>query len=310
MSNGNRHTMYYVPEASYGVTPLTPAFKYLRHNTTTLAQAKNTLQSAEIRPNRQIVDFRMGTGQAGGNVVSELAYGDFDDALEALFMGTWTDDVLKIGNTRRSFSMLRRFEDMDAAAPNNKKVQRFYGMEFNTMDLQVTTEAIVQMTMGMVGKGMELSATNPVGATIGNPGTNLAMDSFTGVITENGVDIAVITEIALKLENGIEPRYVVGSRDSIRPSSQKATVTGTITAFFEDSYLLEKFINEETSDIEFTLMDGINGNGLKFSIPRVKYTGGQTDVSGDGAITIPMPFQATYDPTTDTTLSITRIPKA
>lgn len=309
MANGNRHTMYYTPEVSYGVTPNTPAFKYLRHNTTTLALAKNTLQSEEIRPNRQIVDFRMGTGQTGGNVVSELAYGDFDDILEALMMGTWADDVLKIGNTRRSFSILRRFEDMVGIAPNNKAVQLYTGMEANTLALQVTTEAIVQLTMGMVGKGMSLAAANPVGAALGAPGTGLAMDSFTGTITENGQAIAVITEIQLNLENGIEPRFVVGSRESIRPSSAKATVTGQLTAYFEDSYLLEKFVNEETSNIEFTLMDGVDGNGLKFTIPRVKYTGGQTDVSGDGAITIPLPFQATYEPNADTTLTITRIPK-
>lgn len=310
MANGNRHSLYYVPETTYGVTPATPAFKYFRHNTTTLALAKNTLQSEEIRPDRQIVDFRMGTGQTGGEVVSELAYGDFDDMLEALMMGTWTTNVLKVGTTRRSFTMLRRFEDLAGASPNNKNVQILTGMELNTMSLQVTTEAIVQMTMGFVGQDMKLAAANPTGATLAAAGTGLAMDSFTGTITEGGMAIAVITEIQLQVENGIEPRYVVGSRSSIRPSSGRCTVTGQITAYFEDSYLLEKYINETTSNIEFTLMDGVGGNGIKFTLPRIKYTGGQTDVGGTGPITIPLPFQATYDATSGTTLAITRVPKA
>lgn len=310
MSNGSRHGLYLVPEVVYGTTPATPQFDYYRHNTTTLAVAKNTLQSEEIRPNRQITDFRMGTQQGAGNVVSELAYGAFDKVFEALMLGTWANDVVKIGTTRRSFSILRMFDDLGTVAPNNKKCQLYTGMEANTLQLSVTTEAINQITVGWVGKGMTLSATPPVGSVLGDPSNTAGMDSFTGAITEGGQAIAVITEIQLNLENGIEARYVVGSRNSIRPSLGTAQVSGQITAYFEDSYLLEKYINEQTSNIEFTLTDGEGGNAYKFTLPKIKYTGGNTDVGGQGPITITLPFTATYDGTSDTTLSITRIPDA
>lgn len=310
MSNGSRHGLYLAPEMVYGTTPATPSFDFYRHNTTTLAAVKNTLQSEEIRPNRQISDFRMGTQQAAGNVVSELAFGSFDQVLEALMLGTWNSDSVRIGTTRRSFSILRVFDDLDGAAPNNKKCQLFTGMEANTLSLAVTTEAINQITVGWVGKGMALSATPPVDATLGVPADTAGMDSFTGTITEGGQAIAVITEIQINLENGIEPRYVVGSRNSIRPSLGVARVSGQVTAYFEDSYLLEKYINEQTSNIEFTLTDGEGGNAYKFTLPKIKYTGGNTDVGGQGSITIVLPFTATYDGTSDTTMMITRIPDA
>ena len=308
MSNGSRHGLYLVPEAAYGTTPASPQFDYYRHNTTTLAVAKNTLQSEEIRPNRQITDFRMGTQQGAGNVVSELAYGAFDKVFEALMLGTWASNAVKIGTTRRSFSILRVFDDLGTAAPNNKKYQLYTGMEANTLQLSVTTEAINQITVGWVGKGMSLSATPPEGAVLGRPSNTAGMDSFTGTITEGDRPIAVITEIQLNLENGIEARYVVGSRSSIRPSLGTAQVSGQITAYFEDSYLLEKYINEQTSNIKFTLTDGEGGNAYKFMLPKIKYTGGNTDVGGQGPITITLPFTATYDGASDTTLSITRIP--
>lgn len=310
MSNGSRHGLYLVPETAYGTTPATPAFDFYRHNTTTLAAVKNTLQSEEIRPNRQLADFRMGTQQGAGNVVSELAFGSFDKVIEALMLGTWDSDTVRIGTTRRSFSILRVFDDLDGVAPNNKKCQLFTGMEANTLSLAVTTEAINQITVGWVGKGMSLSATPPVGATLGTPDDTAGMDSFTGTITEGGQSIAVITEIQINLENGIEPRYVVGSRNSIRPSLGVAQVSGQVTAYFEDSYLLEKYINEQTSNIEFTLTDGEGGNAYKFTLPKIKYTGGNTDVGGQGSITIVLPFTATYDGTSDTTMMITRIPDA
>ena len=310
MANGSRHGLYLVAEVTSGTTPATPSMKFYRHNSTTLAVAKNTLQSEEIRPNRQIVDFRMGTQQAAGEVVSELSYGSFDEVLEALLMGTWAANVLTVGSTRRSFSILRTFDDLEGTSPNNKKCQLFTGMEANTLSLTVSTEAINQISVNWVGKGMSMSATAPTGAVLAAPTDTAGMDSFTGTITEGGTSIAVITELTLSMENGIEPRYVVGSRNSIRPSLGMCNVSGQVTAYFEDSYLLEKYINETTSNIEFTLTDGEGGNAYKFTIPKLKYTGGNTDISGQGPVTIVLPFTATYDGTAATTLIVTRIPKA
>ena len=62
MANGSRHSMRYVAEATYGTTPATPAFKPIRHTSTTLGLSKESLQSEEIRDDRQIADFRHGAG--------------------------------------------------------------------------------------------------------------------------------------------------------------------------------------------------------------------------------------------------------
>ena len=45
MADGSRHSMAQVKETVYGVIPATPAFKAIRHNSTTLATAINTIQS-------------------------------------------------------------------------------------------------------------------------------------------------------------------------------------------------------------------------------------------------------------------------
>lgn len=98
------------------------------------------------------------------------------------------------------------------------------------------------------------------------------------------------------------------SKESIKPSIGRCKVTGQISAYFEDSYLLDKFINEASSSLVFTLTDGEAGNAMKFTIPKIKYTGGQPDVGDEGPITLSMPFQALLDPGTDATLKIERIP--
>ena len=116
MANGSRHSMRYVAESTYGQTPATPAFKPIRHTGTTLGLSKESLQSEEIRSDRQIADFRHGAYQVGGDINIELSYGSFDKLLEAVLCGTWQidspaagTDRLKAGTVRRSFTIERFF---------------------------------------------------------------------------------------------------------------------------------------------------------------------------------------------------------
>lgn len=387
MADGSRHSMRMVPEVAYGVTPNTPVFKPVRHTGTTLGLTKDSLQSEEIRDDRQIADFRHGARQTGGDISIELSFGSFDDILEATLMGSWIPDSttgkislsatatgvtrtagdftaegfvigdtvtlsgfteagnsglfkvatvaaltltltplsgqvqevetaaidrvvetvrgkLKAGTIRRSFTLERYFGDIQAS---DKPFHRFSGVEFNSLALAINANAMITGTVGVVGKEMSLDTTMLVGATYGQPTTTSPLDSFTGTLKESGTTIAVITEIQLTLENGLDPRFVVGSKSTIRPSVGRSNVTGQVTAYFENSTLLEKFINETESSIEFDLPDGA-GNNLKFIIPRIKYNGGQPDVQGEGPITLSMPFQSILDSVTGTNIILERNP--
>lgn len=90
MSDAARHAAYYVPEVTYGTTPATPALKRIRHVGMTLGVQRGSLQSEELRPDRQIADFRLGAISVAGDINTELSFGSFDDFLEAVLLGTWT----------------------------------------------------------------------------------------------------------------------------------------------------------------------------------------------------------------------------
>lgn len=304
MADGSRHSMAQVKETVYGEIPATPAFKAIRHNTTTLATAINTIQSEELRDDRNQTDLRHGTRAVGGEIVSELSFGSLDDQLEALLCGTWNADSLVNGVVRRSFSLFRNFKDVDSS---KLPYFTYVGCEYNTMTLSISTEAIVAVNFGIVGANqLEPSSTVPTGATFGDPSTTEPMDSFSGSIKEGGVESAVVTEIELSIENGIAPRYVVGSKKSIKQSIGKFKVSGTLTAYFEDATLIGKYLREEASSLEITVTDGMPDNQYTFLLPKIKFTGGQPDVGGEGPITLSMPFTASYDPSILGTLKITR----
>ena len=205
---------------------------------------------------------------------------------------TSTSDVLKAGTTRRSFSFLRHFTDLDNAT---KPWHVFTGVEINTLNLTLQPNAIVGITFGVLGQAMSAPATAaPSGSTYVAANDNDVMDCFSGVIRENGSTIAVVTEQTLTLENGLEARFVIGSDTTIRPSIQRSNLTANITTYFEDSTLLEKFINETESSEYFTLED-FDGNQYVFILPRIKYNGGQPDTQGQGPITVSLPIQALRD---------------
>lgn len=387
MANGSRHSMRYIAESTYGTTPATPAFKPIRHTSTTLGLSKESLQSEEIRDDRQIADFRHGAYQVGGDMNIELSFASFDDLLEAVLLGTWTatkttgaqsfsatvgtvvrsagsfltdgfavNDVvinsgftnagnngrfrisaltatvmtltalegqtmvveaaaagrqvnslraiLKAGTVRRSFTVERFFGDILTI---DKPYHRFTGVEFNTLALAISANAMITGTLGVLGQNMTTDTAIVAGATYAAPTTTSPLDSFTGTLNEAGTPIAVITEIQLNVENGLEARFVVGSKASIRPSIGRSNCSGQITAYFENSLLLDKFINETESNIVFELPDGA-GNKYIFTLPRIKYNGGQPDVEGEGTITLSLPFQALLNAATSTNIQIERVP--
>lgn len=304
MADGSRHSLYMVLEATYGTTPASPALSTIRHTGTTLGLAKDSLQSAELRSDRQIADFRHGAKQINGDISIELSYGSFDVILEALLGGTWTTNVLKAGTVRRSYTLERFFSDMQAA---DKNYHVFKGVEFNTLALQINANAMVTGTLGVIGQSVVGQTTQLTGATFPAVSTTSPFDTFTGTIQEAGGAIAVVTELSLNVDNGMAARFVVGSDQTIRPSIGRSNLTGQVTVYFESSTMLDKFWNETESSIQFDLTDKAN-NKYTVLIPRIKYTGGKPDVANEGPITLAMPFQALLHSASSTNIQITRAP--
>lgn len=302
MSDSARHNLYAIAEATYGTTPAKPSMFHIRHTACSLGLSKGSTVSAELRADRQISDFRHGNRQIGGDIGIELSYGTFDTLLAAVLLGAWDADVLKSGVTRQSFSLLRHFSDLSGAA---NPYHLFKGVEFNRLSLTMTPGGIVTAQLGAIGQDMAVAAATPTDAVLGDPTTAPVFDSFTGTLTEGGGASAVVTELTLTLENGLEPRFVLFNDKTLLPAIGRSNLTGQLTVFFEDSAMLDKFINETESALVATLTDSL-GNEYEFNVPRLKYSGGQPDVSGQGAITLAMPFQALYDDGAESNLVITR----
>ena len=300
IATGSRHNLSYVVESTFGTTPSSPGFTPIRHTGTTLGLSKDAVESEELREDRQVAHFRHGNKSVTGDINFELSYGGLDELLEATLCGSWATNVLKAGVTRRSYTVERHHTDIS-------KFLRSTGCQFNTMSLSVAPNSMVTGSFGIIGAGFTSSSSALGSATYSAETTTAPFDSFSGSITEGGSAIAIITALELNVDNGMEALYVVGSADTLLPSIGKSSITGSVTAYFEDTTLMDKFVNETSSAIQFTLTDAL-GNDYIVLLPNIKYNSGNPEVSGPGAITLTLDFVALYNASDASQIKITRVP--
>lgn len=305
MGDATRNTLYYVQESSYGVTPSSdPTLKYLRNTAGDISLAKDTFASEELYGDRQMRHFRHGAQTVTNEITGEMSASTYDDLLEAALSGTWSTDVLKVGTTKRSFSIIKHYGDLSSV---DKPYHISTGVTFTGLNLTVPLNGIV--TAGFPVLGRDLTAYSDLSAlgtpTLGTPETTEPFNGLVGAITEGGSSIAILTEISLTLDNGTSAKHVLGGEGkTLQPSQGMSNLTGTITAYFPNSTLFEKFKNETGSSLSFVLTDPA-GNTYTFLIPNLKYTDGAVSRSNNDNV-ISLPFQALYDETTGTNLQITR----
>lgn len=208
-------------------------------------------------------------------------------------------DRVSVGTTLSTFTIEKALEDIG-------DYLRFTGMAVNGLSLSVQPNAMVTGSLAFVGRGVTVEAgaldATPTAAPTASP-----FDGFTGSILEGGSAITVVTGIEFSLDNGIEPNFVLMSDIAAALTDGRANITGTVTTYVEDATMLSKFVDETESSLQFTLVDSA-GNSYRFTFPRVKYSGADLPVSGEGPIVSSMPFQALYDATAGTALIIDRAP--
>lgn len=220
--------------------------------------------------------------------------------------GTIVNRALKVGVTPKSFSI----ED---AATDIAQFRLFTGMTVDKAAISIKPNAMVTATFGMVGKDMTISATS-LDPTKDPSSLNQPFDSYSGSLSIGNAGaamtaVALITGIDFSISNAVTPTFVVGSASTPQLEFGMATVEGTITAYFEDATLINRFINETTSAFQVTVNDPTGLSNYTFHFPRVKINGAAVPVDGPtGSRIITLPFVALYDTNENTNIEIIRNP--
>ena len=298
-AQGSRSSLSFIVESAFGTTPA-GNFTNLPFSTHSLNLTKDRVAGNDIQADRMPRVDRHGNRQVSGDISVDLRDADYDAFLESAMLNTWATNVLKVGTAPKFFSVEDYAADIDQA-------RLFTGLSVSTMGISLAPNQMVTTTFGMVGKDMTIGALQKTQDVASGAAP---FDAYSGDVSIGNVGgaapVAIVTALDFTLTNSFAPTFVIG--DASAPSLEygRAEVEGTLTAYFENANLINRFINETETEIEVSVDDPTGANSYTFTFPRVKINSADVGVDGPTSRMISMSFVALYDVTEGTNLKITR----
>ena len=305
MSEASAHKLSYSVETVRGTTNATPVFVSLPDTRTSVALVKDTLATERLSGDRFPAAPRTGASTVAGEVPVDLSYDTYNPFIESALQGTFnggSTNIALAGTTRKSFSLLREFSDIAA-----DQFLLYSGCEVNTWSLSAAANGLAKSTFAFLGRDAAAPATVDPATSYTAASTTEPFDTFSGEMKIDGVASCIVTDYTININNGLEAKYSVGCEGSEDPSVSQSVVDGSITVYLEDMTLYKKFINDTSLALSLKLMDS-NNDYMLINIPNAVISSGtQPDVSGDGAIMLPISFTAHYDAGVGSHISVTSL---
>ena len=300
-AQGSRSSLSYIVESTFGTTP-TGNFTSLPFSTHGINLSKDRVAGTDIQADRMPRHDRHGNKQVSGEIVADLREADFDPFLESAMLSPFSGNVLKVGTTPKFFSLEDYAADIDQS-------RVFTGCTVSTMGVSIAPNQMVTTTFGIVGKDMSISATEK---TLTAASNNSPFDAYSGSLSIGNTGgtpsaSAIITSMDFTLNNSFAPTFVVGSDSAPQLEVGRAEVEGTISAYFENEVLINRFLNETETELDVTVGDGTNT--MNFNFPRCKINSADVGVDGPTSRVITLSFVSLYDGAVggeETNLKITR----
>lgn len=307
MATGAARRLAIIAEATYGAgVPATPTLDTAVIRSGGPKLDTDTLEDDSIRGDFQRQGVRTGARKGSFSLQTWLRYGAYDTWLEALLGGTWTNNVLGTGTTRRSFAMEEYFGDLGSA---DKDYHRWDGCEFSKLAMQVANNQLVSANFDGLCRNLTPADAAIANSTYSAASTNPPFAFKDATFTIGGTGSSIITSWSLNIDRQLQPRYTANGVYSLRPDSKVIKVNGNIEVWLDvgAGALRDAWLAETQRSLGLSLLDPL-GNTLLIAVPALRFTSGSPDVKGDGSIPVSLGFEAYYDSVSSSQLTITRTP--
>ena len=304
-AQNSRPQISYITEVTYGTTPATPTMIAIPVNTFNLVLEKGVIEDNGLYPDEQIRTIRQGDRMVSGEMAVDLRETDFDPFLEAAMRSAWSTNTLKVGTTPKYFTMEHGSLDIN-------QYQVFTGVTVNTLGISVSAgdNNPIAATFGLMGRDMNALSGTTIADTLTAASGNEPFDHYAG----NGLRIAdtggaladfCVSSFELNIDRGYEARYCIGDNATKAPIAGMANISGSLTAYFENANLVNRFLNETNTALQ--LQVGKGSDIMTFLLPKVKFMSAGTPLSSNtGAKFVEIEFTAQYDTVEASSLTITR----
>ncbi|QHF03340.1 hypothetical protein N015_13350 [Pseudomonas asturiensis] len=272
MSSGAKVNSYLIPEVTPGVTPTTGSWDTLRLTGNTLSPTVNTQASDEITDSRVSQGSVATSTDIQGDLTAELSYGSFDKLFEAAFYGTWTGNVLTVGDTRRTFTVAKNFTDVSVFT-------LFKGMHVSTFAMDIPSDGKITATFTMMGLDYADGDTNTV-TTITPPTVTPFMSNINvGTLLVDGASlegVACVSAMTINLDNSLQTQRCLGN-GKLGPGAHIATeaaITGSLTLAWSNRawQLWKNQFTRAPIAVSFPITDSL-GNTYTLNFPALEIDG-------------------------------------
>lgn len=289
-----------IAETVIGTTPATPTFDGQQFDTFSLTASIEELLDPSKSDVRGYTTSVQGNKTHSGTIEGPLAPANYDKLMQVALYGTFTSDILKLGNTIKSLSIEESIPDADTPF-----FKLYNGVIGNGMTINAPSNGLCTISIPIMALGETVSTTS---ASTAPYNAVVQEDPFThcaGVITEGGSPIAYVTGVTLTVAQNTNTNFVWGSCNPDEYSLGRPEVTGSLQVFIVDPTLYNKYKNNTSTSLSFTLTSGTKS--LQFTLPSVKYTSGEMAIaSGSAPRSLTLNFRAFYDATLGSEMSVTR----
>ena len=301
---GSESVLDYVAQAEFGTIPDTPTLKRIPVRTHSLNLVKERVQGMDFLGDRLPTDDRHGTRRGEGTIEVDLRGDDYDEFLESAFFNTFNAGELKVGSTPKYLLV----ED---GVPEKDLFRRFTSLAVNQATFSIQPDQMVQATFDCRAQQMITSNSTISAEAATAPSGNAPFDSFSGKIYEGGTaggdEINIVTSLQFSIQNSLNPIYAIGSDIATCMEYGMAVVEGTMSVYYKDMALINKFLAEVETSLSVSVSDpSVSPDVYTFNFPRVKLNGASVPLANPQSRIIELPFVALRSASDGTNLILTK----
>ncbi len=279
-------------ESTYGKTPASSTGYNMPFNQSKIDITQKTIDSTTIRGRRDKDEPAIGNIDVSGSIVVPIDQIGIGYWLRAMFGSPATTGsadpythVFKVTDSQPSLVLEQQYPDVPA-------YEMFNGCKVNKFSFTYGGDNELTANIDLLGAKRTVGTATFASTLIDF--LLLKFSNFQGSIEEGGSQLAIVTEATLTADFGLDANsYAIGG-GGCRTALPEGylQLSGSIKAFFEDTTLLNKAINNTKSSLNFKFTNG--NHSLQFFMEEVVFQQTSPGIVNEKGITITLPFKAFY----------------
>lgn len=298
-ASGMQRDIAIIDEVTYGTTPTTPAFKYVRVlEGSGMNGTKVTEVIRQLTNHSNPIDLTQLGQDAAGTYELVPSYGD---AYEQLLLGairqsSFTANVAWNGRVAQVSKTIE--EKITGTAAN---YLRFTGAEIEQMDISVTAREVMKSSVSIQAKAAAIATSAIAGATYTAANTEEVYTALTasGLAIHALNPVPTVRSISMSIRHALTPINTLGNLNRSGTSFDQIEVTGSVETIFEDKAAYDRFLGHNSGSLAFTV-GSVTAKKYTFTLPKVYFQEGNFSQTGNGPVAVTLGYTAVYDGTNGT----------